>query len=196
MSFKCCAVNCSVHFNALKSYGVHLRVLHSHEKEYFGFECTFGACCSGFPSSGALLKHLKNSHDVPQESERLGACSRERDQEHNVNENLTDYDNNEPDCQSDEFMNNSATEKECDVNVKMEEIFFKFITKLHQKSDMTKKCINEIYCDVKEQIIDPLCEILVTKDEDLKAVHDSFSKFNSQYKVEKYMKEREMLTKG
>lgn len=75
-----------------------------------------------------------------------------------------------------------------DFNETINEMFLKFLLKLHQKNSLTKKIIEQIFCSVKRDIIDPIIRLLNVEGEKTDLINECFKAHSSYYKFEKSLK--------
>lgn len=68
-------------------------------------------------------------------------------------------------------------------------IIFNFLTKLHAEPSLSRKTINEIFNNVKKEIVDPILNY-ITDESTKDAVNDAFRKYDSFYKFKKNLNEQ------
>lgn len=73
---------------------------------------------------------------------------------------------------------------------------FLFLNKLHQKNNLSKSCILEIYNLLKHEIIIPLCSLMKIDQSTSNIIINSHQKFNSQYKYEKKVNQEGFIASG
>lgn len=179
--FVCFVKKCNENFNCIDNYRVHLRIIHNSQHDMHSFICTVNECSVNFNNYKNLLSHLDKVHKVPKKSLGIN-CDRNHE---NLSEAIFSTQLVQESDDINEIINIRPLACEIQVEKICDSFFFKFLTALHSKNDLTKSTINEIYHYVKLEIIDNICD-LVEGNEDIKEHIDiSFKKFDSQYKFEK-----------
>lgn len=207
MEFKCFIKKCSHQFIDTMSYRTHIRVIHKYT-ENNNYVCTFYDCKRTFNDIKGLLKHLNLFHKV-KKSENINL------QEENENINLQEENQN-----AGNFNNVTLTEKSQEINIeqlnetdesqqdkinlesesnlqdRLEEIFFHFLLDLHKKGNLTKSGIRDIFKSIKCNILDKICVLCKIDESFLDVINLSYQKLCSQYKFDKKLNSRGMISNG
>ncbi|KAG5672983.1 hypothetical protein PVAND_003067 [Polypedilum vanderplanki] len=195
----CSGHQCKEYFNCLSSYKTHFKFAHYCDNVE-RYTCTYLECSNDFTELKNLLRHLKNKHKFSQ------SLSKQQKISNNTNENQN-YDfsasvsysiDEEALIQNDEQLKNKLCEDECNSSIReeIETKLFNFLSKMHKNSNLTKKIITEIFVSIKENLIDTILSKFNVSEENKMIFEECFQKLNTQYKYEKMLKSKGLVSKA
>jgi hypothetical protein len=163
------------------------------------FVCTFNDCDTSYNLLKNLLAHLQKVHKLQHklsENENVQV-----NDQCNVIENRLDHIPEQLEIEEEQECQHEELPAESEISVKkiedeIDDVLFAFLNSFHSKSSMTKKMINEIFTSTKKNLIDKILDAFKVSENDKSILSKSFLKMNTQYKYEKVLKSKGMLTNG
>ncbi|KAG5669915.1 hypothetical protein PVAND_000205 [Polypedilum vanderplanki] len=188
---------CNKNKNNIEELKFHLKDKHN-LKENDLYKCGFKECQQEFNKSSSFYRHLRTLH----KSNEVESIQINKSNESNAFEcsksEIQDFSNDTSDTNlSSSFNEEQAFDdiKQSDNTNEFEEIFFHFLTTLHSNPSLTKKTIQQIFTNVKNQIIDRILNYANNSDLRRK-IGISYSKYDSYYKYQKKVEEKGFLSKA
>jgi hypothetical protein len=202
MSIKCCVLNCKEALRSASGYRTHMGFAHFGESISV-YPCTHEHCGNKFKNLKNLLKHLRNSHefsegpnDISNEQLSVADTGFDINIEPQINlQTQQEQQQQQQQQQQEEFL--CVENDSCEIEIEEEilELLFEFLNSMHRKSNMTKKMSNEIFTSVNG-LLNRVCDLFKICEKDKSILNRCYLNMSTQYRYEKLLKSKGMLTKG
>lgn len=188
----CIYTDCDKFFEDVELFFDHLKTVHQYSKYEKFFRCPLD-CLNSFTNYSAYKKHvrshfsrLKDDHCNVQVSNIFQNSNHNFEGQFHHQNNVT-----EPEEMEIDFSSEIDNSENSNLN-KISQRIVSFLTKFHSKGEVTKKLVEEIFNEIKFDIIEPILEEIKPLISDGKEsicddIMSIFKKFDTFYKIEKHL---------